>query len=75
MYFAHVFVHDPLPYVRNWRRILTAIAHVHHSLQKVLTRVNTYTGVAYKDDPTIFAWELMNEPHCETDPSGNTIAV
>ncbi|KAH1073833.1 hypothetical protein J1N35_026161 [Gossypium stocksii] len=36
----------------------------------VLTRNNTTTGVLYKDDPTIFAWELINEPHCPTDPSG-----
>jgi len=28
----------------------------------LVSRVNPYTGLAYRDDPTVFAWELANEP-------------
>ena len=30
-------------------------------LERLATRRNSITGVLYRDDPTIFAWELMNE--------------
>ena len=38
--------------VRGW-----FLEHV----RRVVTRVNSVTGVAYRDDPTIMAWELQNE--------------
>ena len=30
-------------------------------LKKLATRRNSVTGILYRDDPTIFGWELMNE--------------
>ncbi|MFT5373461.1 MAG: hypothetical protein ACI906_000276 [Candidatus Latescibacterota bacterium] len=36
-------------------------------IEKVVTRRNTVTGGLYRDDPAIFAWELVNEAHAEFD--------
>jgi len=36
-------------------------------------RENTLTGVKYMNDPTIFSWELCNEPRCESDKTGDTL--
>src|SRR5439155_22309131 len=43
------FWHDP-----------TVIADVEQHVQALLEHVNVYTHVAYKDDPTILGWDLLN---------------
>ena len=50
------FYTDPI--IVSWYKAW--IAHV-------LDHVNFYTGVAYKNDPTILAWQLANEPRCESN--------
>ncbi len=46
--------------------------HVRH----VVSRTNTVTGKAYKDDPAIFSWQIGNEPRCfRDDPEGRTAFV
>ena len=34
-------------------------------IDTLVNRVNHINGVRYGDDPTIFGWELINEPRCE----------
>ena len=43
------------PAIRGWYKAW--IAHL-------LNHTNMYTGVQYKNDPTIMTWELANEPRC-----------
>jgi mannan endo-1,4-beta-mannosidase len=52
------------PVIRGWFKQYIAM---------LLQRVNTVTGVAYRDEPAILSWELANEPR-SSDRTGLIIA-
>ncbi|MEM7655020.1 MAG: cellulase family glycosylhydrolase [Bacteroidota bacterium] len=37
-------------------------------IRALLTRINSLTGIPYREDPTIMAWELANEPRGIQNP-------
>lgn len=39
-----------------------AVEFYNRHLEFIVNRENTISGIAYKNDPTIMAWELINEP-------------
>lgn len=41
-------------------------AYANHLIQ----RTNTISGLKYRDDPSIFGWELANEPRCQGSGGG-----
>ncbi|MCD8313701.1 MAG: beta-galactosidase [Bacteroidales bacterium] len=66
--------HCIIPAVEGWREYMaTAWQFITNEKAKelfadhirtVVSRVNTVSGLAYKDDPAIFSWQICNEPRC-----------
>ncbi|GBG58652.1 hypothetical protein CBR_g53 [Chara braunii] len=52
------------PLAKQWFKLMA---------EKVVMRRNTVNRRLYREDPTIFAWEVFNEPRCVSDTSGNTL--
>ena len=41
----------------------------------IVLRKNSITGVLYRDDPTILAWDIANEPSNPGDETGDILQV
>ena len=62
----------PIPYPGDWGMFMEYVARFYECsecqfwyrehIEMIITRLNPYTGLMYRDDPSIFAWELANEP-------------
>lgn len=42
-------------------------------IKAIVTRKNSLSGVKYSEEPAIFAWELINEPRCDSDSSSSVL--
>lgn len=49
-------------YARQFYHNAAAKQMFYDHVRSVVSRTNSLTGTAYKDDPTIMAWQLCNEP-------------
>ncbi len=41
----------------------------------IITRKNAHTDMHYRDDPSIFGWEIANEPSNPGDETGDVLQV
>ncbi|MEL6133995.1 MAG: mannanase, partial [Bacteroidota bacterium] len=49
-------------YTARFYKNKRAIASYETTIRRLVSRVNTLSGIPYKDDPTIMSWQLANEP-------------
>lgn len=68
---------NPIPSVDGWPAYMEYVkqyancdeckALLKKHIEKVIGRTNAYTGKKYTDDPTIFSWQIGNEPRAFSD--------
>ena len=68
-----------VPFMESVSRFVTndkAKELYYDHVRNVVSRTNSITGKAYKDDPTIFSWQIGNEPRCfRNGPEGQAAFV
>jgi mannan endo-1,4-beta-mannosidase len=62
----------PIPYPGNYNTFMSYVTQFYSCeqcqtwyrahIESLIKHTNPYNGLKYKDDPTIFSWELANEP-------------
>jgi mannan endo-1,4-beta-mannosidase len=64
--------HTPIPYPGDYGTFMDYVSQFYscqecqtwyrNHIETIITHTNPYTGLKYRDDPTVFSWELANEP-------------
>lgn len=75
---------NPIPSVDGWPAFMNYVKQyatdaksekmLKNHISKVVKRTNRYTNKKYIDDPTIFAWQIGNEPRAFSDSNKNAFA-
>jgi mannan endo-1,4-beta-mannosidase len=65
---------DFMAYVSQFHSCPSCIQQNYDFIEFIINRNNRYTGVAYKDDPTVMTWEIANEPRAFSDENKEAFA-
>ena len=64
-----------LAYCADFSRCTQAQEMFYEFIKQIVSRTNTITGRAYKDEPAIMSWQLCNEPRPFADDTKEQFAV
>ena len=74
----------PVPNIDGWPEYIEYVKQFHKCdscktlfaayVHDIVSRTNSVTGIAYKDDPAIFSWQIGNEPRAFADDNKESFA-